>query len=60
MENQERYNLNRGDPFEKIDSFSYKVENELISLIRSLENKRKKGDIDYMVKEEGAEYGDME
>jgi hypothetical protein len=32
-----------------------------MSLIRSLENKRKKGDwIDYMVKEEGVEYGDME
>ncbi len=54
-------NLISEDQFEMLDSFSYKVENELINLIRSLENKREKGDwIDYMVKEEGVEYGDME
>jgi len=54
-------NLISEEQFEKLDSFCYKVENELISLIKSLENKRKKGDwIDYMVKEEGVEYGDME
>jgi hypothetical protein len=30
-------------------------------LIRSLENKRNKGDwIDYMVKEEGVEYGEID
>lgn len=47
--------------FEKIDSLCYKVENELISLIKSLENKRNKGDwIDYMVKEEWTEYGGVE
>ncbi len=38
-----------------------KVENELINLIKSLENKRNKGDwIDYMVKEEWTEYGGVE
>ncbi|MFB0520819.1 MAG: four helix bundle protein [Desulfatiglandales bacterium] len=42
------------EQFEKLDSFCYKVENELISLIRSLENKRDKGDwIDHMVRENG-------
>ena len=38
-----------------------KVENGLISLIRSLEDKRDKGDwIDHMVKEGRVEYGGME
>ena len=38
-----------------------KSENELISLIRSLEKKRNKGDwIDYMEKEGWTEYGGME
>ena len=54
-------NLISEEQFGKIDSFCYKVENELISLIRSLENKRNKGDwIDYMVKEEGVEYGEID
>ncbi|MCK4389008.1 MAG: four helix bundle protein [Desulfobacterales bacterium] len=49
------------EEFEKLDSFCYKVENELIRLIRSLESKRNKGDwIDHMVKEEWAAYGEME
>jgi len=61
MENQERYNLNREEQFEKLDSFCYKVENELISLIKSLEQKKNKADwIDYMVKEGWTEYGGME
>jgi len=38
-----------------------KVENGLIGLIRSLEDKRDKGDwIDHMVKEGRVEYGGME
>ena len=54
-------NLISQEQFEKLDSFCYKVENELTSLIRSLEKKREKGDwIDHMVKEEGAKYGEME
>ena len=49
------------EEFEKLDSLCYKVENELIRLIRSLERKRNKGDwIDHMVKEEWAAYGEME
>ena len=54
-------NLISEEQFEKLDSFCYKVENELISLIRSLEQKKNKGDwTDFMVKEEGVEYGEME
>lgn len=53
-------NLISEEKFEKLDSFCYKVENELIGLIKSLENKRKKDDwIDYMVKEGLTEYGVM-
>ena len=54
-------NLISEEQFEKLDSFCYKVENGLISLIRSLEDKRDKGDwIDHMVKEGEVEYGEME
>jgi four helix bundle protein len=49
------------EQFEKLDSLCYKVENELISLVKSLENKRDRGDwIDHMVKEEGVEYRGVE
>jgi len=69
-EKQERSNLNRGyqklrnlisqEQFERLDSLCYKLENELIRLIKSLEKKKHKGDwIDHMVKEEQAEYGEM-
>ncbi len=54
-------NLISEEQFEKLDSFCYKVENGLIGLIRSLEDKRDKGDwIDHMVKEGRVEYGGME
>ena len=54
-------NLISEDQFEKLDSFWYKVKDERISLVKSLEKKRDKGDwIDHMVKEEGAKYGEME
>jgi four helix bundle protein len=54
-------NLISQEQFEKLDSFCYKVENELTRLIRSLEKKREKGNwIDHMVKEERAKYGEME
>lgn len=48
------------EQFERLDSLCYKLENELIRLIKSLEKKKHKGDwIDHMVKEEQAEYGEM-
>lgn len=54
-------NLISEEQFEKLDSLCYKVENGLISLIRSLEDKRDKGEwIDHMVKEGRVEYGGME
>jgi len=49
------------DQFETLDSLCYKLENGLISLVRSLEKKRNAGDwVDYMVKEESFEYAGME
>jgi len=48
------------EQFERLDSLCYKLENELIRLIKSLEKKKHKGDwIDHMVKETGVEYGEM-
>ena len=53
-------NLISQEQFERLDSLCYKLENELIRLIKSLEKKKHKGDwIDHMVKEEQAEYGEM-
>jgi four helix bundle protein len=53
-------NLISQEQFERLDSLCYKLENELIRLIKSLEKKKNKGDwIDYMVKEEQVEYGEM-
>jgi len=47
--------------FEELDSFCFKVENELLSLIKSLEQKKRKGDwIDHIVKEEDSRYGEKE
>ena len=48
------------EQFERLDSLCYKLENELIRLIKSLEKKKHKGDwVDHMVKEEEIEYGEM-
>ena len=48
------------EQFERLDSLCYKLENELIRLIKSLEKKKHKGDwVDHMVKEEQAEYREM-
>jgi hypothetical protein len=46
--------------FEKLDSLAYKLENELLKLVESLERKRDKGDwIDSLVvKESNAAHGD--
>jgi len=53
-------NLISQEQFERLDSLCYKLENELIRLIKSLEKKKHKGDwVDHMVKEEQAEYGEM-
>lgn len=47
--------------FEELDSFCFRVENELLSLIKSLEQKKRKGDwIDHIVKEEESRYGEKE
>ena len=47
------------EDFEKLDSMAYKLENGLIKLVESLEQKREQGDwIDHlMVKESNAVYG---
>jgi four helix bundle protein len=47
------------EPFEKLDSLAYKLENGLLRLVESLEKKRDRGDwIDSLVvKESNAEYG---
>ena len=47
------------EPFEKLDSLAYKLENGLLRLVVSLEKKRDRGDwIDSLVvKESNAEYG---
>ncbi len=47
------------DVFEKLDSIAYKLENELLKLVESLEQKREQGDwIDTLVvKESNAIYG---
>ena len=47
------------DVFEKLDSIAYKLENELLKLVESLEQKREQGDwIDtVMVRESNAIYG---
>ena len=47
------------EPFEKLDSLAYKLENGLLKLVVSLEKKRDRGDwIDSLVvKESNAEYG---
>ena len=53
-------NLISQEQFERLDSLCYKLENELIRLIKSLEQKKHKGDwVDHMVKEEQAEFGEM-
>jgi len=53
-------NLISQEQFERLDSLCYKLENELIKLIKSLERKKHKGDwVDHMVKEEQLEYGEM-
>jgi four helix bundle protein len=48
------------DQFQKLDTLAYKLENGLLKLIGSLEQKRKKGEwIDYLVvKESNATYGE--
>jgi four helix bundle protein len=50
------------DVFEKLDSIAYKLENELLKLVESLEQKREQGDwIDtLMVRESNAIYGTEE
>jgi len=47
------------EDFEKLDSLGYKIENGLLRLVESLEQKREQGDwIDYLVvKESNAIYG---
>jgi len=47
------------EDFEKLDSIAYKLENELLKLVESLEQKREKGDwVDSLiVKESNAIYG---
>jgi four helix bundle protein len=53
-------NLISQGQFERLDSLCYKLENELIKLIKSLEQKKQKGDwVDHMVKEEQVECGEM-
>jgi four helix bundle protein len=53
-------NLISQEQFERLDSLCYKLENELIKLIKSLEQKKHKGDwVDRMVKEEQVECGEM-
>ena len=53
-------NLVSQEQFERLDSLCYKLENELIKLIKSLEQKKQKGDwVDRMVKEEQVECGEM-
>jgi len=53
-------NLISQEQFERLDSLCYKLENELIRLIKSLEKKKHKGDwVDHMVKEEQIEHGEM-
>ena len=49
----------REDEFERLDGLAYKLENGLIKLVESLEQKRERGEwIDYlMVKESNAIYG---
>jgi four helix bundle protein len=48
-----------GGDFEKLDSLAYKLENELLKLVESLECKREQGDwIDHLIiKESNAIYG---
>ncbi|HKZ39918.1 MAG TPA: four helix bundle protein [Candidatus Hodarchaeales archaeon] len=47
------------EDFEKLDSIAYKLENELLKLVESLEQKRERGDwIDYLILKESNEvYG---
>jgi four helix bundle protein len=53
-------NLISQEQFERLDSLCYKLENELIRLIKSLEEKKNKGDwVDRMVKQEQVECGEM-
>jgi four helix bundle protein len=53
-------NLISQEQFERLDSLCYKLENELIKLIKTLEQKKHKGDwVDRMVKQEQAECGEM-
>ena len=48
------------EQFERLDSLCYKLENELIKLIKSLEQKKHKGGwVDHMVKEEHIEWEAM-
>ena len=50
-----------GEDFEKLDSMAYKLENGLLKLVESLEEKREQGDwIDHLiVKESNAVYGSV-
>jgi len=44
------------DTFQKLDSLAYKLENELLKLVESLEEKRKSGDwIEYLTTKESSE-----
>jgi four helix bundle protein len=53
-------NLISQEQFERLDSLCYKLENELIRLIKSLEEKKDKGNwVDRMVKQEQVECGEM-
>ena len=47
------------EEFEKLDSMAYKLENGLLKLVESLEEKREQGDwIDHLIiKESNAAYG---
>lgn len=47
------------DTFQKLDSLAYKLENELLKLVESLEEKRKNGDwIEYLTAKESRELYD--
>ena len=48
------------EDFEKLDSIAYKLENELLKLVESLEQKRERGDwIDYLILKESKESNEV-
>ena len=55
----EKWSDGWGDDFQELDSLAFKLENGLLRLIESLEEKRERGEwIDHvMVKETNAVYG---